>query len=46
MENFSAHSMAKAYLRYYEKVANGETLHEGPIHFEPEANPPKFLPLG
>ena len=43
--NFSAQRMAQAYLHYYEKVANGETLHAEPIVFEPEANQPKFLPL-
>ncbi len=45
VENFSSRRMAEDYLKLYEKILNGETLHaESPV-FEPMEEEARYLPL-
>ena len=45
IENFSSKRMAEDYLKLYEKILNGETLHDAAPVFEPEEGGERFLPL-
>lgn len=44
-ENFSAEKMAKNYLRYYQKIINGETIHTGHLEWVMPTDAEVLLPF-